>query len=70
MAGSIDPTLRSAGATRVAATTNVTAPVADPCGWCLGAGKYLEALDCGVEHVYLPVVCSGCAGTGRRSSPR
>ena len=62
MSGSIDPTLRSAGATRVSAP-----PAPDPCAWCFGAGKYLEALDCDVEHVYLPVVCAGCNGTGRRT---
>ena len=61
MSGSIDPTLRSADVTRPPATS---AP--DLCGWCFGAGKYLEALDCDVEHVYLPVVCSCCEGTGRR----
>lgn len=38
------------------------------CGWCLGVGSYLEAMDCDVEHVYLPVVCAGCEGTGRRSA--
>ncbi|MBJ7457265.1 MAG: hypothetical protein JHC74_14520 [Thermoleophilia bacterium] len=63
MAGSIDPTLRSADVTRAPATS---AP--DLCGWCFGAGKYLEALDCGVEHVYLPVVCTGCNGSGRRTA--
>jgi protein-disulfide isomerase-like protein with CxxC motif len=35
------------------------------CGWCLGSGQYLEALDCDVEHVYIPVVCAGCDGGGR-----
>jgi DnaJ-class molecular chaperone len=63
MAGSIDPTLRSAEVVRTEAP-----PTPDPCAWCFGAGKYLEALACGVEHVYLPVVCEGCAGTGRRTS--
>ena len=62
MAGSIDPTARSVSTARVAAPSTP-----DPCGWCLGAGKYLEALDCDVEHVYLPVVCAGCNGTGRRT---
>lgn len=68
MAGSIDPSLRSADALRVGAWTTATTPAPDPCGWCFGAGKYLEALDCGIEHVYLPVVCAGCAGTGRRTA--
>jgi hypothetical protein len=58
MAVPIDPALRPA---RVWA---VQAP--DLCGWCLGAGKYLEALDCDVAHVYLPVVCRCCNGTGHR----
>jgi hypothetical protein len=40
----------------------------DLCAWCLGAGKYLEALDCEVPHAYLPVVCQSCNGTGRRST--
>ncbi len=62
MSGSIDPTLRSTSATGPPATS---AP--DLCGWCFGAGKYLEALDCQAEHVYLPVVCSCCKGTGRRA---
>lgn len=39
---------------------------ADTCAWCLGAGKYLEALECDVRHAYLPVVCERCNGTGRR----
>ena len=45
-----------------------TAPAADArlCGWCLGSGKYLEALDCDVAHEYIPVVCAGCKGTGRQ----
>jgi len=38
----------------------------DTCAWCLGAGKYLEALECEVRHAYLPVVCQSCNGTGRR----
>jgi hypothetical protein len=46
-------------------TCAVQAP--DTCAWCLGAGKYLEALDCEVPHAYLPVVCQCCNGTGRRS---
>ena len=65
MAGFNDPTLRSADATHPPATS---AP--DLCGWCFGAGKYLEALDCDLDHVYLPVVCANCNGTGRRSAPR
>lgn len=66
MSGSIDPTLRSTPATKAPAYVQApTQSAPDLCGWCFGAGKYLEAMDCGVEHVYLPVVCSGCAGTGR-----
>jgi len=66
MSGSIDPTLRSANATQAPALVQAPAQSApDLCGWCFGAGKYLEALDCDVEHVYLPVVCSACDGTGR-----
>ena len=38
----------------------------DLCSWCLGSGSLLEPLDCDVGHVYLPVVCEGCEGTGRR----
>jgi hypothetical protein len=26
----------------------------------------LEAMECEREHVYLPVVCAGCSGSGRR----
>jgi DnaJ-class molecular chaperone len=63
MAAPIDFTSR---AQAVAKTT----PPASPrlCGWCLGSGKYLEALDCGVAHTYLPVVCEACNGTGHRPS--
>ena len=70
MSGSIDPTLRSTHATK--APVHAQAPPQsspDLCGWCFGAGKYLEAMDCGVEHVYLPVVCDGCGGTGRSALP-
>ncbi len=42
----------------------------DLCPRCLGAGRYLEALDCEVPHAYLPVVCCGCNGSGRRSADR
>ncbi|HTI33182.1 MAG TPA: hypothetical protein VL422_05850 [Miltoncostaea sp.] len=38
----------------------------DLCGWCFGAGSLLEAMDCDQQHVYLPVVCANCAGTGHR----
>jgi hypothetical protein len=55
-----DPTIRRGPPPGVSA---LQAP--DLCGWCLGAGKYLEALDCEVWHDYLPVVCQGCNGTGR-----
>lgn len=38
----------------------------DLCGWCLGTGRILEAVECDTPAVYLPVVCASCAGTGRR----
>lgn len=60
MARSIDPTRRP-GTTVMVPQTGA----APTCGWCLGSGRYLEALDCDVEHVYIPVVCAGCDGTGR-----
>ena len=46
------------------------APVSAPdlCGWCFGAGSVLEPMDCGREHVYLPVVCANCSGAGRRTA--
>jgi protein-disulfide isomerase-like protein with CxxC motif len=59
----IDPTIRPGAPPRVSA---LQAP--DLCGWCLGAGKYLEALDCEVGHAYLPIVCQGCNGKGRSAS--
>jgi hypothetical protein len=59
MAAPIDPTTRRSIRTRVSA---LQAP--DLCGWCLGAGKYLEALDWDVVGAYLPVVCENCAGAG------
>lgn len=40
-------------------------PAASICGWCFGSGKYLEAVDCDVPDVYLPVVCQSCEGAGR-----
>lgn len=45
-------------------------PVQSPalCGWCLGGGRILEAVECDTPHVYLPVVCERCGGTGRRAS--
>lgn len=54
---------------RAKAVATMTPP-APPrlCGWCLGSGMYLEALDCGVAHAYLPVVCQACDGTGHRPS--
>jgi DnaJ-class molecular chaperone len=61
MAAPIDPDTRTnTPAGRVAASSP------DLCGWCFGSGSYLEAMDCDREHVYLPVVCASCAGTGRR----
>lgn len=67
MSGSFDPRVSHAAPASPTPTALPTR-LADPCGWCVGAGKYLEALDCGVEHVYLPVVCAGCGGTGRRTA--
>jgi protein-disulfide isomerase-like protein with CxxC motif len=40
----------------------------DLCAWCFGAGSLLEAMDCEQEHVYLPIVCGNCSGTGRRAA--
>ena len=60
MAAPIDPTTRHSIRPRVSA---LQAP--DLCGWCLGAGKYLEALDWDVGGAYLPVVCENCTGAGR-----
>jgi hypothetical protein len=45
---------------------NLQAP--DLCPWCFGAGTLLDPLDCDVGHAYLPVVCEGCDGTGRRGA--
>jgi DnaJ-class molecular chaperone len=59
MALPTDPTV--AVSTR-ARTSALQAP--DLCQWCLGSGQYLESLDCDVGHVYLPVVCESCDGTG------
>ncbi|MBY0397611.1 MAG: hypothetical protein K2X91_14240 [Thermoleophilia bacterium] len=42
----------------------------DLCARCLGGGTVLEPLDWGVRHAYLPVVCRGCDGTGRRPGTR
>jgi DnaJ-class molecular chaperone len=64
MAASTDPTRRPG--------TSIEAPQtrADAiCGWCMGSGQYLEALDCDVEHVYIPVICAGCEGSGKASHP-
>ncbi len=61
MAAPIDFTSR---AQAVAKTLPAVTPLL--CAWCFGSGKYLEALDCGVAHTYLPVVCEACRGTGHR----
>ena len=61
MAAPIDFTSRAQAAAKVA-----SAAPARMCGWCLGSGTYLEALDCGVAHAYLPVVCQACGGRGHR----
>jgi len=60
MAAPIDFTSR---AQAVAKTASAAAPRL--CGWCLGSGKYLEALDGDMAHEYIPVVCDACRGTGR-----
>jgi hypothetical protein len=61
MAAPSDPRIRT---TTVPTHAPVSAP--DLCGWCFGSGSLLEAMDCDEAHVYLPVMCAGCAGTGRR----
>ena len=61
MAAPIDPDTRTTRQPGIVALSST-----DLCGWCFGAGSYLEAMDCDREHVYLPVVCASCAGTGRR----
>ena len=61
MAAPPDPRIRAGAPAGLVA---VSSP--DLCGWCFGAGKYLEALECDAPHVYLPVVCANCTGTGRR----
>lgn len=58
-----DPTPRLAGQ-----VVTADPPATRACGWCVGSGKYLEAVDCDVPDVYLPVVCQGCQGTGRTSA--
>ena len=45
-------------------TSALQAP--DLCSWCLGSGSLFEPLECDVGHAYLPVVCEGCDGRGRR----
>ena len=37
-----------------------------PCPWCYGAGQYLEKMDVENVHAYLPLVCQGCMGSGKR----
>lgn len=61
MAAPPDPRIRAIVPPR---QTPVSAP--DLCAWCFGSGTLLEPMDCDEEHVYLPVVCEGCRGTGRR----
>ena len=60
MAAPLDPDTRASSTTGV-----VSASSPDLCGWCFGAGSYLEAMDCDQAHVYLPVVCEPCRGSGR-----
>jgi hypothetical protein len=50
--------------TSVPSHVPVSAP--DLCGWCFGAGSLLEAMDCERDHLYLPVLCCACSGSGRR----
>jgi hypothetical protein len=61
MAAHPDPVIRPTSAPTHAA---VSAP--DLCGWCFGSGSLLESMDCDRQHVYLPVICANCAGTGHR----
>lgn len=61
MPGPRDSALRPASPPRV-----VEMQARAVCAWCMGAGSYLEALECDVAHAYVPVLCSCCAGTGRR----
>jgi DnaJ-class molecular chaperone len=63
MAAPIDPSIRPGTPPR---TVAVQAP--DLCHRCLGTGSILEAMACDRPHVYLPVVCEPCAGTGRTAS--
>jgi DnaJ-class molecular chaperone len=63
MALPTDPTIRSAARDRTSALQ-----AGDLCSWCLGAGHYLEPLDCDVGHAYVPVVCEACGGRGRTSA--
>jgi hypothetical protein len=63
MAAPPDPRART---TFVPTHTPVSSP--DLCAWCFGAGSLLEAMDCEQEHVYLPIVCGNCSGTGRRAA--
>ena len=57
------PTNNTASATR-ARVSALQAP--SLCSWCLGAGQYLEPLECDVGHAYLPIVCECCDGRGHR----
>jgi hypothetical protein len=63
MALPTDPMIASATPIRAIA---LQAP--DLCPWCLGAGQYLDPLDCDVGHAYLPVVCECCGGRGRKAA--
>jgi hypothetical protein len=53
------------------ATQSTPTPLVIPsaiqaCAWCYGSGQYLEALDGDRRHEYLPVLCQGCLGDGKR----
>ena len=37
------------------------------CLWCLGSGSYLEPVNGDRPNEYLPVICDGCNGSGRRA---
>ncbi len=39
----------------------------DLCLICFGAGSYLEPIDGGYSHEYLPVVCERCNGCGHQA---
>lgn len=48
------------------AATNHTGDLREPvtCGWCWGAGAYLERMELGAFYEHLPVRCANCGGKG------